>query len=214
MQRVEGCLVNTGSAPEPICQPLFAWLREAGAGLRVGQTVQFGSTLLKVAEASNGERALLAPRKGSMPVEWQDDLGGALITMAQQRYTADSLGLSPQLDFVSSMSPAAVCTKVHAASRLLFSREEPMENGVSWWVYCRDGDHDHDQPDALQLKSLYEIAITLAPFEIFWGLPVGIQLLLEKQKIQAQFRQEPVPIPGDSFLLQYLSSAPETARWR
>lgn len=112
------------------------------------------------------------------------------------------------------MSPAAVCTKIHTATRLLFSREEPMDNGVSWWVYCRDGTHNHEQPGALELKSLYEIAMALAPFEIFWGLPVGTQLLLEARNIQAQYRQQPIAIPPDSFLLQYLSTAPETARWR
>lgn len=212
MLRLGKIVIAPPSAPAPIVEPITQWLAQASEGFSAGQTVQLGATMLRVDTLPSGELTLMAPQPGSMPIVWQPDLGHAITMTARQRYAADSVGLTPQLDFVNPSGPCAISTHVGEAENILFSREEPLENGVSWFVSCPG--LDPEDGSGLEVCSLYEAATRLSIFEVFWGLPIGAQVLLQPRHVRVRFGEQELAIPPDSFLIQFMNESEAAARWR
>lgn len=201
-------VLDCGRAPSDLCQPLLRWLEDSvrsGTRFRPGETVQYGAALLLVEEAPGGHLTLAEPAEGSMPVRWQPSVAQSVVTVARQRYVADSVGLGDVLDFVSPRAPAFVCRRAQPGRPLVFSRFEPLENGASWAAFCDDDDHDHDDGSEISMDSLYAIGNRVPLFRWMWALPVHtIVVARPGQRLQVEHREHAVEIEPGSFLDEFV----------
>ncbi len=167
------------SSPDFIVESFTDWLSEYidnGAEFTDGQTLQYGYTLLNCLVQSHKLR-LRAPDFQGMPIKWTDNLGPVFRITAAHKYTPETFGFTP--DIPTLRNTAIVGKRFDEipmfANRLLPVESNPNDSG--WFIGSNRDDVDNNNPDQLQLMSLYEVMLAVPHVLDFLSLPVGCQVV-------------------------------------
>lgn len=193
--------LEVGNLGRAFTDGLIDWIETTvrnGTRFQVYETVQYGSAMLQVRERSNGTLALFEPQAGSLPMVWIDSVEDSAMTMARQRQAAESVGLQDDLEFVAPMRTGYVCTRVRRGVRIGMIHNEPIEYDAGWCVMCIEKDHDHANPEEIEMLSLYEIGVRVPDFLWFVAMPVKTAVLIGGTKPVEVFfdRKKRVIAPG------------------
>ncbi|MFN3150016.1 hypothetical protein [Bremerella sp.] len=190
------------SAPDFIVDAFTDWLSDYianGAAFADGQTLQYGYTLLTCRVKSRVLR-LLAPDFQSMPIKWIDDLGPAFGIVAAHKYTPETFGFTPD---IPTLGNTAIIGNRFDEIPMFANRLSPVEsnpNDSGWFIGSDRDDVDNNDPDQLQLMSLYEAMLAVPHVLDFLSLPVGCQVVFSGGNPVVLQDYEEMEIPKGSYL--------------
>ena len=196
------------SSPDFIVESFTDWLFDYisnGAEFTDGQTLQYGYTVLNCRVQSRVLR-LLAPDFLSMPIKWIDNLGPAFRIIAAHKYTPESFGFTPD---IPTLRNTAIVGKRFDELPMFANRISPEEsnpNDSGWFIGSSRDDVDNNDPDQLQLMSLYEAILAVPQMLEFLSLPVGCQVLFSGGNPVVLHDYEELEIPKGSYLDQRLNA--------
>lgn len=149
-----------------------------GTSFKPGQTVQLGWATLRLTWRSDETLGVLEPDLRD-ELKWIEAVDQSLFETWRQKEVLSSLELVERADFPRQALQAVVCTKVWDSPAFLMGRTEPSSPSDSgWFVGCTDEAHDHQQPDALTVVPLIEIAVRAPPLTQFLALPIGVDVVV------------------------------------
>jgi hypothetical protein len=168
---------------------LLAWFEEGvarGEVFKPGQTVQLGWATLRLTQRSDGTLGVLEPDL-THELKWVEAVDQALFETWRQKEVLESLGLRERVDYPRQALQAIVCARVWEAPAFVMGRTEPSAPTDSgWFVGCTDEAHDHQQPDALTVVPLIEIAVRAPPLAQFFALPAGVDVVVSGPRVRAR----------------------------
>lgn len=182
---------EVGDVPPALTDAFVQWLErsmQAGTRFEIGQTILYGASVLKLAEGRDGRLTLLGVEPGSMPWRWIPSIEQALRDTYVQRAMVESFGLLERLDFPDVQAAAYCCARAGKSAESALLREEPaIEHESGWFVMCGDRDHDHADPDELEICSLYEMTLRFPILNAFLAMPVESAIYFGKDGFVAAF---------------------------
>ncbi|MFT5326158.1 MAG: hypothetical protein ACI8P0_004032 [Planctomycetaceae bacterium] len=190
------------SAPEFVADHLADWLTSYisdGAEFSDGQTLQFGYSLLKC-EVKGRSLRLQSPDFQNMPIKWVDDLGNALLIFAYHEYVPETFGY---ISDAPALHDSALIGNQFNELPMFIDRMVPDEskpNDSGWFIGSGADDVDNDDPDQLQLMSLYEAMLYVPHVVRFLSLPVGCQVMFSDEQPVIFRNWEELQIPKGSYL--------------
>ena len=197
--------LHAPTAIAPAIEMLTGFLEsriEAGASFQSGQTIQCSWMWFKVGEDETGRSVVLAPRAGVMPMDFVPDCSEALNLVLTQRYVCDSFGLE---SCACSAIQSAIVIKDLARCREVFMNRIDPENGHSsgWYFGAFDGEVDVNDPENLQLMSLWELSCHFPLSRDFFILPQGWQVVLDQKAEVLKDFERAVPEAGSYYARRY-----------
>lgn len=170
--------LEVGDVPPALTDAFVDWLERsiaAGKRFEVGQTILYGASFVRIAEGRDGRLALEGVEPGSMPWRWIGSIEQALRDTYVQRSIVESFGLLDALDFPDVQAAAYACRRAGKVEETVLLRESPaIEHESGWFVMCGDPDHDHADPEELEIASLYEMTLRFPILGAFLAMPVGV----------------------------------------
>lgn len=195
------------SAPDFIVNSFGDWLAQYvtdGAEIADGHTLQYGYSLLRC-QVTDRKLSLLAPDFVNMPIQWVSNLGPAFSLIAAHKYTPESFGFEP---LIPSLRSSAVVGRRFDEIPLFANRMQPLESNPDdsgWFFGSQSDDVDNDDPEQLQLMSLYEVGIAIPDVLQFLSLPVNCQVVFSGGTPIVLQDFKVLPIPPDSYLDRLLN---------
>jgi hypothetical protein len=126
-----------------------------------GQTLQVG-WMINLIKREGNELTVCEPDFESMPVQWTKSVSRTLSHLFLQKYVAESVSLTQQLNFPRYIDTAIRCSEFGKSGVGFFiNRLEPSPNNPrdsGWFLGCLNPEHDHNSRSNLSLVSLYEAA--------------------------------------------------------
>ena len=206
---IDEFIFDTGdSTPDFIVEDFTDWLSgeiREGARFVDGQTLQYGFTLLKCSVQSRVLQ-LLAPDFQRMPIEWSNNLGPAFRIIAAHKYIPETFGWTPD---IPSLGNTVIVGREFDEFPMFAHRLNPVEsnpNDSGWFIGSTRDDIDNNDPDGLQLMSLYEAMLAVPHVLHFLSLPIGCQVVFLGEKPMILKDGQPLEIPKESFLDRYLET--------
>ena len=190
------------ASPDFIVESFADWLSEyfdQGVEFTDGSTIQYGYSLLSCRVQSRVLR-LLAPDFQSMPIKWIDNLSSVFRIIAAHKYTPETFGLMPD---IPSLQQSVIVGKRFAEIPMFAERLSPLEsnpNDSGWFIGSSRDDVDNNDPDQLQLMSLYEAMLTVPNVLGFLSLPVGCRVEFADGNPVVLKDNEVLEIPKGSYL--------------
>lgn len=174
--------------------------------LQEGQTVQVGWMMLSVVAGPEGLELHEPDMSGETPINFIPGITRTLRDTMVQRYVTDSLGLTEYLDFPTLVQSVITCDRIQPGGALFFTRPDHQEGHASGWVCCCcDKSHDHNDPAALTLTSLYDLGCRHPILVEFLALPVGSAVILVPGQNPAfYYGDQALDILPDSYLAAQL----------
>lgn len=182
---------------------LIEWLESAVAsGTRFvpGEMCQigWGTTLVRAHES--GDLSLWEPDMRSVPFEWVEFVSTTLAHLRLQKDVVESVLSANDLAFPSMRASAIVCTRLGPNQDIVLERVEPSGADSGWFCGCREGDHDHNNPNELKCVSLYEAAVRAPQVVPYLALPAGV-LVGTSNRVPAIFHgSAPLAFARGSYL--------------
>ena len=196
------------STPDFIVEDFTDWLSNhisEGARFVDGQMLQYGYTFLNCSVQSRVLR-LLAPDFQGMPIEWTNNLGPAFRIIAAHKYIPESFGWMPE---IPSLGNTVIVGRKFDEIPMFANRLPPVESNLNdsgWFIVSTRDDIDNNDPDGLQLMSLYEAMLAVPHVLHFLSLPVGCQVVFFDEKPMILKEGIRLEIPNGSFLDRYLET--------
>lgn len=148
-----------------------------GTQFKPGQTVQLGWATLRLTQRADDTLGVLEPDL-KHELKWVESVDQSLLDTWRQKEVLESLGLTARADFPRQALQAIVCSRVWEAEAFVLGRAEATSATDSgWFVGCTDEAHDHQEPEALTVVPLIEIAVRLPPLTQFLALPSGTDVV-------------------------------------
>jgi len=176
-------VVDVGDVPQIDATWLIGYLEDAvaeGARFVPGETLQIGWMITRVETASAGRLTLYEPDLRSLPVRFVPGAAGALRHLRAQRDVAESVGLADALRFPSIADTAIVCTQYDHGHNWVMSRVDPEPGDSGWFVGCTVDSHDHEDPAALNRRSLYEVAVHVPEIVEYLARPPSSEVIVRR----------------------------------
>lgn len=190
------------SSPDFIVESFTNWLSDYianGAEFTDGQTLQYGYTLLNCRVQSRRMR-LHAPDFQSMPIKWIDNLGPVFRIISAHKYMPETFGFTPDIPMLRN---TAIVGKRFDEIPMFANRLSPVEsnpNDSGWFIGSNRDDVDNNDPNELQLITLYEAMLAVPHVLDFLSLPVGCQVVFLGDKPVVLQNYEELKIPIGSYL--------------
>jgi hypothetical protein len=199
--------VHAPNAVAPAIKMLTDFLESKiakGEKFEVGQSIQCSWMWFKVGEDEKGETVVLAPRAGTMPMDYVPDISDALNLVLTQRYVCDSFGVG--CGWCNALQAATV-VKDLAECRDVFMNRTDSEQGRSsgWFFGGSDSKLDVNLPENLELKSLWELSCHFPIARDFFLLPQGWQVALREQPVVLNDSERTTPRSGSYYAEKYRS---------
>ncbi|MGE0490428.1 MAG: hypothetical protein AB7S38_14565 [Vulcanimicrobiota bacterium] len=187
-------------ATEPAVEMFERFLAEGGP-FRDGESIQLSWMWLQVAQQGDG-LVILAPRLGSMPMEFHDDCSRALVLNLTQRYICDSFGVSPSP--CNARQAALVVKDLDRCQKVFMNRLGPEEASDSGWYFdSPESQLDANDPDSLEYLSLWELAGRYPLALDFFLLPTDWQVALQAAPTVLQSFKPVAARPNSYYALRY-----------
>jgi hypothetical protein len=192
-------------ALKPWLTSFLEWLEsQVAAGIRFlpDETVQFGWSIMKVVPRPEDTLALFEPDFTSMPIAFIDSVSNTVLHTMLQRFTADSVDLTTSMEIPSLLETCIVCSRFGKNEAVTLDRAKPSNERDSGWFFgCTQPDHDHNNLDELQRKSLYEAAALMDSRLIpFLALPPGVKVYLDQSDLAIWQEGKMLGFKADSYL--------------
>jgi len=125
-----------------------------------------------------------------MPIRSVASLDRTFLHFASQVRMAEKLGFGDQLDLPTIAHACLVCGRYHEGERYVMERFAPEGlRDSGWYIGCADASHDHNDAQNLRRISLYEACLQRPLLAAYVGLPVGVQVLISAQGLEAATHQ-------------------------
>jgi hypothetical protein len=197
--------VHAPKAAEPALKMLTGFLEsrvKGGASFKADETIQCGWMWFKIGQDHGGGLAVLAPKPGVMPMQFEPDCSAALNLVLVQKYVCDSFGVNPSL---CSAAQSAIAVKDLANCKDIFMNrlEEASERSSGWFFGAADSQLDSDVADNLELKSLWELACHIPAAHEFFLLPPTWQVFFSEPPMVLRDSEPVSPKEGSYFTRKY-----------
>lgn len=179
---------------------ILEWLEEEvalGRQFLVGQTVQIGWTILKLAEGADCLE-LTSPDFRGLSVRWGPGVDAMLRHIQLHRLVCARLGTEPE--FPSMLEFAAVSPTFCAAKGGFQMSREAVESPDRGWVAAEPG---YASPEA-QRMSLYELAVARPDITPFAARPPGSAVLAGENEVEVRYRQVVLSSSTDDVLAAWV----------
>jgi hypothetical protein len=156
---------------------------ETGQRYQSGEMAQIGWMLTSVRQYDERSLTFWEPDFQGMPIEW---IHSSTRTLLHLRVQKDVVRSFPRLGvpvFPSLRDAADVCTSFFDRASFFIERRNPEGNHSGWFMGCMDDSHDHEDPSALRLVSLYEVACQRPGIIPFLALPPGFNVSRHSQNV-------------------------------
>jgi len=159
-----------------------------GTQFKPGQTVLFGSSLLRITERDDGTLGVHALQAGGT---WTEAVDSALMRTWIQQEVARSVGLTPA--FTHQMTTVTACVRALEGTALYYLTRHPSKGGQDsgWWLGCGEQDHDHEVQSAWASTPIVELAGKASFLEQYLALPVGTEVFLDAMRWSVSGRGRP-----------------------
>ena len=185
---------------EWLIRVLESWVAE-GRRFAAGEMVQVGWSLLQIESRDDGLLRFLEPDFKSMPVSWVPGVTSSLAHLRFQKDAVASVLPDDALDIPSLRQSCIVCNQLSGGPDFLMSRAAPEENDSGWFIGCLDESHDHNSIESVEVVSLHQAVVELAPGAVqYLGLPVGCGALVRAGEIAISNESGPLEVKAGSYL--------------
>ncbi len=162
--------------PQVDVRMLVSFLEEsvqAGTRYKEGETIDFGSMILRVAAAGDLFE-LEEPDLLGIPISWTVGVTQSLRLLRLQKDIAESVGLGDDLDFPSIRHSLLVGGDLaEGLDTLVLERTEPANSDSGWFVGSLDGELDYNDAANLRRISVYQGILSWPRIAGFLALPAG-----------------------------------------
>lgn len=188
---------------------LVHWLEsEVANGKRFlpGETIQIGWMITKVESHKEGLLKICEPDMESFPIKFIDSVVSTLNHLRFQKMVVESIGAADELLFSPFHHSAIACNRFKDHVGFFMGRVEPKDDDSGWFVGCDDPNHDHQDVNNLERKSLYELVV-----RNHWGitqylaLPAGISVHVRDGMPSFYRGESQLPLLPSSYLGASLS---------
>lgn len=189
-------------------EQIVEWLEEEvtlGRQFLVGQTVQVGWTILKVAEGADCLE-LTGPDFLGLPVRWGPGVDTMLRHVQLHRLVCARLGTEPE--FPSMLEFAVVSPTFCGAKGGFQMSRDAVESPDSGWVVAEPG---YASTEA-QRMSLYELAVARPDITPFVALPPGSAVLVGGNEVEVRYREVVLSSSTDDVLATLVGYGRESDR--
>ena len=197
--------INAPGAIAPAVEMLRGFLDSqiaAGTKFQFGQTIQCGWMWFKIGADGNGDPIITAPKTGSMPMQFSTDCSDALNLVLTQRYVCDSFGV--ESDNCHAVQSAIVIKDIAYCKKVFIDHmDDPQANASGWFFGASDSKLDANDPNNLELRSLWQLACEFPRSRDFLLLPVGWQVLFDERPIVFCDHERMTPIVGSYYAEKY-----------
>jgi hypothetical protein len=116
----------------------------------------------------------------------------------------DSVGLRHEMDAPSIRQSLIACTHYHEPSFFMSRSQASRDSDSGWFIGCRRGGHNHQEPANLKCISLYEAYLNQRALQGFASFPVGSIISVDRENGLKLFKNDAALdiVPG-SFLDQW-----------
>ena len=163
------------------------------------QLVQYGWSYLKC-NIQDSHLQLLSPDFMSIPIQWQSEITTCLFFLMEHKYVPASYDLD--LD-VPSLQDTAVVIKGFEDDPIIMFRmenEEGLPNDSGWTMNSLAEDADNNDPNNLEVMSLYEVVLSAPHILRYLSMPVGSQIVFKKTQASVFLNNEPLMPRKDSYM--------------
>lgn len=151
---------------------------KAGEVFKENSTIQIG-WMINCFRTDGRTLWLYEPDFIRMPIVFVNSVNWTLAHLRLQRSVCESVGID-DMEFPALNQSGIVCNELKSATTFLLDRTQSKGADSGWFIGCADPKHDHNNPNTLQRKSLYEI-ISLKPKLVqYLALPPGVKILVNK----------------------------------
>ncbi|VAW79575.1 hypothetical protein MNBD_GAMMA12-2302 [hydrothermal vent metagenome] len=163
------------------------------------QLVQYGWSYLKC-NIQDSHMQLLAPDFMSLPIQWQSDITTCLFFLMEHKYVPESYNLD--LDMPSLQDTAVVIKGFEEEPIIMFrmKNEDGLESDSGWTMNSLAEDADNNDPDNLEVVSLYELVLSAPHILRFLSMPVGTQIVFKESSASVFLNNEPLLPKKDSYM--------------
>lgn len=197
-------LIHAPTAIDHALDQLVDWVTDrcaSGSAYRHGELIQVGWAAFRV-DCSGPSPRITAPLPGVQPMQFVEDCSDALNVDARQRFLLESFDVQA---LTCNCTQAALAVKDLAFCDEWFLDRVGEQDGFQsgWVVSASDSELDTQDPDALELVSLWELTCRNPEIAPFLLLPIGWQVSFERRPHVMHELVEVEPRPGSFFAARY-----------
>jgi hypothetical protein len=173
---------------------------ENGSRFADGETISFGSMLLRVASI-DGSFSLEEPDLKSLPIVWKNGVTQSLKLLRLQKDIAESVGLNEEVD-----PPSIRCSLLVAADMtqdcqaFVLERTSPVQSDSGWFIGRLDTQLDYRNSANLNRQSVYQAILNWPQIAGFLALPAGCRVDVSLAKTLFSRNGEPLGIKKGGFV--------------
>jgi len=199
--------IHAPKAIAPAVEMLTDFLKSRiseGAEFQIGQTIQCSWMWFKVGADEDGGLAVIAPRAGIMPMSFVTDSSYALNLVLTQRFICDSFGV--EYGWCNAVQSAIVVKELADCKKIFMNRTDEQDGGASGWFFgASDTRLDVNDPNNLELKSLWELSCALPQSIDFFLLPPGWQVAFGHRPVVFRDGKTASAQPNSYYAARYQS---------
>ena len=175
-----------------------------------GDTMQYGTYHIQVTASDNDYIRLDEPNNKGLPITYKPGVSHTLETALSQITFLEGYAIpADQLTPASMLQSTFVCNTYKESSNLALSRLAPIdENDSGWFIANMDSDTDLNDPNNLDLVSLYEALCHHPQLRPWLGFPVNTIIELTNDNVQVSINDTLQEVQPDSPLAQSLEDSP------
>jgi len=188
---------------------LLEWLEcQVANGRRFlpSETIQIGWMLTKLEPFEDGILKICEPDMEAFPVNFVDSVTNTLTHLRLQKMVAESVGVVDELSCPPLIHSAITCNWFGEHIGIFMDRFSSKDSDSGWFIGCDDPNHDHQNQNNLQRKSLYELVVrnerNILPY---LALPAGISVHVRDGVPSFHRGEKQLAILPNSYLAASLS---------
>jgi hypothetical protein len=175
-----------------------------GERFKIGETMQIGWMITKLASGPNGRLVITEPDMKAIPIEFVDSLDNTLLHLRVQKDSVESLGKDVALAFPSLRQSIVVHKNYRAARQLTLERvdrkEDDRTDDSGWWLLDQADKAGNQNVDNFMKISLYQLAIDRPDLVKFLAIPRGYIIVVSPKGVIALKGSNQVQFLEGSFL--------------
>ena len=174
-----------------------------GAEISDGQTLQVGYTLVQCNVLGKSLR-LQAPDFSSMPITWTPNMGPAFQIIGWHKYVPENFSFTPN---IPTLQQTVIVGRDYDQLPMFGNRLAPTGTNDSGWFFgSTREDVDNNDPEQLNVISLYEALLSAPQMLPYLSMPTDCQIMFSSDKPEILQNFEPLEITAGSMVDLLLKS--------